>query len=63
MSENMINKKIAEFIFGMMDMSVASELPEDEQLEMIEKDLESIKDTNLYYYLKSAYEWANYKNK
>lgn len=31
----MSNQKIAEFIFGMLDMSVTSELPEDEQLEMI----------------------------
>ena len=54
-----MERKIAEFIFGMVDMSVTSELPEEEQLEMIEKDLESIKDTNLYYYLLSAFENNN----
>lgn len=52
----MSNQKIAEFIFGMLDMSVTSELPEDEQLEMIKNDLENIKDTSLYYYLQSACE-------
>ena len=52
----MSNQKIAEFILGMLDMSVTSELPEDEQLEMIKNDLENIKDTSLYYYLQSACE-------
>lgn len=52
----MNNQELAEFIFGMVDMSVASELPEDKQIEMIKGDLEKIEDTNLYYYLQSACE-------
>ena len=52
----MNNRKIAEFIFGMVDMSVASELPEKEQLESIVNDLNKIENTCLYYYLQSAYE-------
>ena len=31
----MENRKLAEFILGMVDMGVASELPEEEHLEMI----------------------------
>ena len=50
----MNNNEIAQFILGMVDMSVASELPEEEHLEYLMKDLESIKETNLYYYLESA---------
>lgn len=50
------NKEIAKFIFGMVDMSVASELPEEEQLKIIENDLKAIEDTDLYYYLINAYE-------
>lgn len=52
----MSNQKIAEFIFGILDMSVTSELPKDEQLDMIKADLENIKGTSLYYYLQSACE-------
>lgn len=52
----MDNFKIAEFIFGMCDMSVASELPWDEQIESIKEDLDAIENTNLYYYLSNAYE-------
>lgn len=52
----MENQKIAEFIFGMADAGVASELPEQEQIEMIIEDLEAIKDTSLYYYLSCACE-------
>ena len=52
----MDNYKLAQFIFGMVDMSVASELPEAEQIQSIKEDLDSIKGTNLYYYLCSACE-------
>ena len=44
-------KRIAEFILGMVDMSVTSELPVSEQLEMLEKELANIEDTSIYYYL------------
>ena len=52
---------IARFIFGMVDMSVASEIPEDEQLRLLEKDLEDIQETNLYYYLSCACEHMELK--
>lgn len=52
----MTNRKLATFILGMVDQSVASELPEEEHLDLIEKDLEKIAKTNLYYYLTSGYE-------
>lgn len=52
----MENRKLAEFILGMVDMGVASELPEEEHLEMIVEDLEKIEETNLYYYLVSGCE-------
>ena len=55
----MDNYKLAEFIFGMVDMSVASELPEREQIQLIKEDLDTISNTNLYYYLCSAYENNN----
>lgn len=55
----MDNYKLAEFIFGMVDMSVASELPEREQIQLIKEDLDAINNTNLYYYLCSAYENNN----
>lgn len=53
-----MNKKIAEFILGMVDMSVASELPEEEHLAYLVADLNAIKEThpNLYYYLESGCE-------
>ena len=52
----MDNKELAKFIFGMVDMSVASELPEEEQIQSIVEDLDKIEKTNLYYYLVSGYE-------
>ena len=52
----MNNRKLAAFILGMVDQSVASELPEKEHLDLIEKDLKTICETNLYYYLVSGYE-------
>ena len=52
----MTNRKLATFILGMVDHSVASELPEEEHLDLIKKDLEKIAKTNLYYYLTSGYE-------
>lgn len=47
----MSNREIAEFIFGMVDMGVASELPEEEQIQYITDDLEEIEGTSLHYYL------------
>ncbi len=52
----MDNKELAKFIFGMVDMSVASELPEEEQIQSIVEDIDKIEKTNLYYYLVSGYE-------
>lgn len=52
----MNNRKLAEFILGMVDMSVANELPEEEHLNLLEHDLNDIRDTNLYYYLVNGYE-------
>lgn len=49
-----MNKKIAEFIFSMCDMSVTSELPEEEQIESIIEDLKKLEGTNIYYYLSNA---------
>lgn len=48
--------EIAKFILGMIDMSVASELPEYEHLQYLVADLQSIKGSSLYYYLCSACE-------
>jgi len=48
--------EIAKFILGMVDMSVASELPEYEHLQYLVDDLQRIQGSSLYYYLCSAYE-------
>lgn len=55
----MDNEKLANWILGMVDMSIASEFSKEEQLQMMREDLNSIKETNLYYYLVSAYENIN----
>lgn len=52
----MEERKIAEFILGMVDMGVASELPEEGHLDLLVTDLEEIKGSNLYYYLLSGCE-------
>lgn len=44
----MSNRKIAEFIFGMMVMFIVNELPQDKQLQMLENDLDSIQHMNLH---------------
>lgn len=55
----MKEKQMAEWILGMVDMSVASELPQAEQLEILESELVKIRETALYYYLASALEKEN----
>lgn len=60
LGEKVKNREIAEFILSMVDMSVLSELPEEEHLQFIETDLEAIRDTSLYYYLECACDSASH---